>query len=284
MAGNMLAGLGLNEDDVYIPDSEEVCKALKRITHLAIGAHQDDIEMMAADGITACFHQEQSWFGGITLTDGAGSCRGDIYIPYSEAKMCSIRRKEQEMVAMVGGYSAQIFMNCKSQEIKTPGQGDIVAKLMKIISYVKPEVIYCHSFLDRHLTHAAAAVRVMEAVQRLPAAVRPNRLYGCEVWGSLEWLPEKYRVDLPVDRHTNIIAALNQLYDSQLSFGKNFYQAAKGRRIANAVFDMNGDREQLAYAINLSTLINGDSSLVECLEGIYRLAFMRDADNLQKIL
>lgn len=284
MAGKLLSELGLNEEDVYIPDSEEVSKALKRITHLAIGAHQDDIELMAADGIAACFHQEQSWFGGITLTDGAGSCRGGIYTPYSEAKMCSIRRKEQEMAAMVGEYSAHIFMNCKSQEIKAPGQDDIVAKLMKIISYVKPEVIYCHSFLDRHLTHAAASVRVMEAVRRLPEAARPHRFYGCEVWGSLEWLPENYRVALSVDKHTNIIAALNQLYDSQLSFGKDFYQAAIGRRIANAVFDMNGDSKQLAYAMDLSKLIDGDSSFVDSLKGIYRMAFMRDTDNLQKIL
>ncbi|WP_312430004.1 hypothetical protein [Lacrimispora sp.] len=47
---------------------------------------------------------------------------------------------------------------------------------------------------------------------------------------------------------------------------------------------MNGDSEQLAYAMDLSILIDGDSSLVDCLESIYRLAFMRDTDNLQKVL
>lgn len=284
MAGDLLAGLGLSEEDVYIPDNEKFSKALKRITHLAIGAHQDDIELMAASGIAACYRHEQSWFGGITLTDGAGSQRGGIYTSYSETEMCSIRRKEQKTAAMVGEYSAHIFMNFTSQELKASGQDDIVTKLIKIISYVKPEVIYCHSFLDHHLTHAAASVKVMEAVRRLPEDLRPNQVYGCEVWGSLEWLPEKYRVALPVDKNLNIIASLNQLYDSQLSFGKDFYQAANGRRIANAVFDMNGDKEQLTYAMDLSGLISEERSLSNCLEGIYRSAYSRDIDNLQKIL
>jgi len=32
---------------IFIPDGTPVTRALQRITHLAIGAHQDDLEFMA---------------------------------------------------------------------------------------------------------------------------------------------------------------------------------------------------------------------------------------------
>jgi LmbE family N-acetylglucosaminyl deacetylase len=51
-------------------------EALARITHLGIGAHQDDLEFMAFHGILACFRmRDDRWFGGVTCTNGAGSSR-----------------------------------------------------------------------------------------------------------------------------------------------------------------------------------------------------------------
>ena len=39
------------EVDVYVPDGEPEESALARTTHLGIGAHQDDLEIMAISGI-----------------------------------------------------------------------------------------------------------------------------------------------------------------------------------------------------------------------------------------
>ena len=36
---------------VFVPDGKPIAAALKRITHLGIGAHQDDLEFMAFHGI-----------------------------------------------------------------------------------------------------------------------------------------------------------------------------------------------------------------------------------------
>ncbi len=36
---------------IFVPDKVEENKALKRTTHMAIGAHQDDLEIMAYHGI-----------------------------------------------------------------------------------------------------------------------------------------------------------------------------------------------------------------------------------------
>ncbi len=40
---------------IYVPDDTLLEKGLERTTHLAVAAHQDDIEIMAIDGILACF-------------------------------------------------------------------------------------------------------------------------------------------------------------------------------------------------------------------------------------
>ena len=40
---------------IYIPDGTEEKKAIARTTHLAISAHQDDIEFMAYAPIAECF-------------------------------------------------------------------------------------------------------------------------------------------------------------------------------------------------------------------------------------
>ena len=37
--------------EIYVPDGKSVVAALKRVTHLGIGAHQDDLEFMAFHGI-----------------------------------------------------------------------------------------------------------------------------------------------------------------------------------------------------------------------------------------
>ncbi|MCP4425341.1 MAG: PIG-L family deacetylase, partial [Chloroflexi bacterium] len=60
-----------NTADIYIPDNAEVVTAVSRTTHLGIGAHQDDLEIMAYHGILACFDHNDKWFTGVTCTDGS---------------------------------------------------------------------------------------------------------------------------------------------------------------------------------------------------------------------
>jgi hypothetical protein len=61
--------------DVYVPDGVPVAKALTRTTHLCLAAHQDDIEIMAHQGIAECFGRKDRGFTGVVVTDGAGSPR-----------------------------------------------------------------------------------------------------------------------------------------------------------------------------------------------------------------
>ncbi|OVE77043.1 PIG-L family deacetylase, partial [bacterium E08(2017)] len=74
----------LNDNtDIFIPGNIDLDEAVSRTTHLAIGAHQDDIEIMAYHGIASCYRQVDKWFSGVTVTDGSGSPRSGEYADYT---------------------------------------------------------------------------------------------------------------------------------------------------------------------------------------------------------
>jgi hypothetical protein len=88
----LTVNLSRSAAEVFVPDGTAEDLALARITHLGIGAHQDDLEFMAFHGITECFGRDDRRFGGVTCTDGAGSARGGRYATLSDAEMATLRR------------------------------------------------------------------------------------------------------------------------------------------------------------------------------------------------
>jgi LmbE family N-acetylglucosaminyl deacetylase len=106
--------------EIFVPDGKPVAAALKRITHLGIGAHQDDLEFMAFHGILQCFASESKWFGGVTCTNGSGSARTGPYASCTDAQMMVIRRKEQNAAAEIGQYGVMIQLDHPSSAVKSP--------------------------------------------------------------------------------------------------------------------------------------------------------------------
>ncbi len=104
--------------EIFVPDGLEPEQALRRTTQMAISAHQDDIEIMAAAPILQCFQQEDQWFTGVVVTDGRGSPRDDLYKDYTDEQMRMVRLKEQKKAALVGEYAAQVLLDYPSQAIK----------------------------------------------------------------------------------------------------------------------------------------------------------------------
>ena len=88
--------------EVFVPDGMAIVEALARTTHMGIGCHQDDLEIMAHHGILTCFGSGESWFLGVTVTNGSGSPRDDLYGDYSDEDMQVVRRAEQKKAAYVG--------------------------------------------------------------------------------------------------------------------------------------------------------------------------------------
>jgi LmbE family N-acetylglucosaminyl deacetylase len=228
--------LGLDTAQIYVPDGLPPKAALARTTHLAVSAHQDDLEIMAIDGVLRCFQREDRWFTGVVMTNGAGSPRDDLYRDYTDEAMRAVRAREQKKAAFVGEYAAQVLLDYPSAAIKKGGEPGPVADLVTILEAARPEVVYTHNVADKHPTHVAVALRVIEAARRLPAGSRPKRLYGCEVWRDLNWMRDEDKVRFDTSAHENLQMSLVGIFDSQVCGGKRYDLATMGRRKANATY------------------------------------------------
>src|SRR5579862_1821272 len=176
--------------DVFIPDGKAPAEALARITHLGVGAHQDDLEFVAFHGIQACYHSEVDWFAGVTCTNGAGSARTGPYEKYTDDEMMAVRLQQQRQAARVGRYAAMIQLDYTSKIIKDPADARLKDDLKDVLAAARPRVLYTHNPADKHDTHVAVVVAVLQAIRELPREQRPQAVYGCEVWRDLDWLPD----------------------------------------------------------------------------------------------
>lgn len=245
--------------EIFVPDASPVDAALARTTHCAIGAHQDDIPIMAYHGIAATYRQPESWLLAVTMTDGAGSPRIGPYETTTDAEMVRIRHREERAAASIGEYGALALLNHPSLSIKDPSVTEPTGDIVDLLTASRPSIVYTHNPADRHDTHVAVALRTISAIRQLDPGKRPHTLIGCEVWRDLDWLNTDNRLALDVSPHPNLAAALLGVYDSQIAGGKRYDAATLGRRVANATFSeshaVDGPPE-VTFAIDLTPLID----------------------------
>jgi len=247
---------------IFIPDHKGLTDALPRITHLGIGAHQDDLEFMAFHGILKCFARDDQWFGGVTCTNGAGSSRSGPYAKFTDAEMMAIRRQEQNTAAVVGGYGAMLQLDYPSSAIKSPTAQELKEDLKAILTATRPAVVYTHNPADKHDTHIGVTVAALLAMRELPRDQRPQQVIGCEVWRDLDWLPDEEKVLMDVSGRDNLAAALNGVFDSQIAGGKRYDLGTLGRRAANATFFASHATDaatQLIFGIDLTPVVADES-------------------------
>lgn len=259
---------------LYIPDQQAEAEALARTTHLGIGAHQDDLEFMAFHGILECYHRQDQWFAGVTCTDGAGSARTGPYERFTNEEMMQARVQEQDMAALVGRYGSMIQLAHPSAAIKDPANPALKEDLRQILQATRPDFVYTHNPADKHASHIGVVMAVLRALRELPAEDRPKAVYGCEVWRSLDWMPDEDKVLHNVSGHENLAAALNGIFDSQIAGGKRYDLAIQGRRRANATFfDSHSvdNADMLIYAMDLTPLVQDPE--LDILE--YTLGYIR---------
>jgi LmbE family N-acetylglucosaminyl deacetylase len=252
----------LSTADIFVPDGLPLVDALARTTHLGIGAHQDDLEFMAFHGIKHCYSSKSDWFTGVTCTNGSGSARTGTYAQFTDEEMMQVRREEQRQAAIIGRYSAMLQLDYPSRLARDPLDLRLREDLVAILGATRPRVVYTHNPADKHATHIAVVVPVIQAIRQLPREHRPNLLYGCEVWRDLDWMPDAEKVAQDVGGHDNLAAAINGLFDSQIAGGKRYDLGVIGRRRANATFfESHGvdTSDAIAFAMNLTPLIQDDS-------------------------
>jgi LmbE family N-acetylglucosaminyl deacetylase len=249
----------LETAEVYVPDGEPVATALGRTTHICFSAHQDDIEIMAAQPIIECFQKKDKWFTGVVVTDGRGSPRDGLYKDYGDDDMRLVRFKEQRKAAFVGEFAAQVMLDLPSKVVKDASRKESVEDIIEVLHAAKPQIVYTHNLADKHDTHVAVALRVIEALRRLDESERPGRLVGCEVWRALDWMVDFDKALMNVSDHENLQMALLGVFDSQIVGGKRYDLASMGRRRANATyFESHGvdATTGLSYAMDMSPLMS----------------------------
>lgn len=271
-----------------IPDGAPCQAALRRTTHLGIGAHQDDLEFMALHGILACFQRDDRWFGGITCTDGAGSSRSGRYAHFTDQQMKTVRSREQISAAMIGQYSFIAQLGYPSADTKTPhSRQQLTNEIHLLLQAAQPEIVYTHNPFDKHPTHLGVLIATLAAIHQLPPAMRPQHLFGCEVWRSLDWLPDELKTIHDVSAHPNLAAALNGVFDSQISGGKRYDLAVDGRRRANATFLQShscDNATHVAFALDLSGLMANPAALPTFMQDILNRFNCDILDPLRRIL
>lgn len=272
--------------EIFIPDGSPVEMALARTTHMAIAAHQDDIEMMAAHPIIKCYQQKDLWFTGIIMTDGHGSPRDGKYKDFTDEEMGLLRTQEQFKAAAIGDYSAQLVLGYPSEIIKDKGRKEPLEDILQILRAVKPQFVYTHNLADKHDTHVAVALRVITAIRALPVKERPKKLYGCEVWRGLDWILDDDKVKMDLSRHENLQTALLGVFDSQIAGGKRYDLASMGRRRANATFSESHSTDTttgLSLAMDMSSLIMDESlSPLDFVHGLLERFTQDVMERLQK--
>ena len=244
--------------ELFIPDNCDEHLALSRCTHLTIGTHADDIELLGMNGIQTCYDSKDNFFVGVVVTDGAGSPRTGAYANVTNEEMVEIRKQEQITAAKLGRYSAQFQLGFPSQLIKEAPQ-PAIDDLKTILLATQPHTVYLHNPLDRHDSHRAALQACLIALRELPAQQRPTNCFGVEVWRSLDFLPDKLRIALPTDKHSDLSEKLISVFKSQIEGGKRYDLAFAGRGLANATFAEShhvDEARSLSFAMDLRPLID----------------------------
>ena len=254
----------LSEDkaEIWVPDGVSETTALERVTHMGIAAHQDDIEIMALEGIVAGFGNPDKWFMAVIVTNGAGSPRDGLYAQYTDEQMQVVRRIEQKKAAFVGDYSAVALLDHPSSAVKSSRSSGPKNDLRSLIAAAQPEIIYTHNLADKHDTHIGVALRTIDAIRELPPEKRPKKLYGCEVWRDLDWVVDSDKVVFQLDEHENIASALVGVFDSQIAGGKRYDWATIARRRAHATYYQSHSvdaAQMINFGIDLTPLIQDET-------------------------
>ncbi len=259
-----MTGIALSIDNARIvaPDGLPPEEALARTTHMGIGAHQDDLEIMAIDGILRCFQRDDQWFAGVVVTNGRGSSRTGPYADYSDDEMQAVRAEEQIKAAILGEYGAQVLMNFPSSRVKDAADLAPVNDLKTLLAVAQPKIVYTHNLTDKHTTHIGVTLRVIESIRALPPEQRPRHVYGCEVWRDLDWMVLADKVVFDVSERESLQSALVNVFDSQITGGKRYDLATMGRRRAHATYHEShagDDATGLVFAMDLTPLAHDDT-------------------------
>ena len=259
----------------FDPQFSNLEEALGHSTFLGVGAHPDDLEVMAHHGILAAKGSKNYHFSGVICTSGSGSVTGDSLKGSNEAGLAQVRAQEQINAAKLGQFGSCLLLAYESCEIKERLNHQFVSDLQDLLEITKPKVIYTHNIFDKHKTHVSVVVHLIAALKNLSYC--PEAFYGCEVWRGLDWIADEDKKILsPSD--VNHVKELITCHKSQLE-EKDYAEATVARMKSNATFfdaSKSDQFEHQLFAMDLLPLL-GDVSLKSWVED-HLLKFKKSVD------
>ena len=244
-----------NNMEVYKPKDSNT----NVVKNVVIAAHKDDGEMIGIKGIDDSFKKDESLVM-IILTNGSGCPRVGEFESVSDEDMVEIRTAEQKRTSEIGRYNMLYLLEHPSKAVQSKEEA-IQQEIIEILEkYPDVENIYIHNPFDSHKTHVCACELAIDSIRDMYLKGKLQKLknvLGVEVWRSLDWLPDKYKVALDTSGSEFISQNIMSVFVSQ-NMAKRYDEAIAARRMANATFDASHESNScasLTYAINLMDLV-----------------------------
>lgn len=234
----------------------------EKISHLAIGAHPDDVEIFAFNAIQQCYKSEDKHFAAVICSNGSGAPAYGKFKEKSKNEIVQIRNEEQQKAAQIGQYTGLVHFNQESETLKQ-GNAVFIKDLKVLLEFLKPEYIYTHSPFDDHKTHRCTLRACLQALKMIEDKSWLKGLFACEVWGSLDWLPKQYKYVLGENKSEDLqMRLLECFYSQNIGSQKRYDLGTIGRKLGNATFfesDKGNQYTHQSYAIDLSSVIKQDN-------------------------
>lgn len=251
------ARFGKEMKPVFESPVEDGTMPKEHVEWLCVGAHPDDVEILAGYPIWKNRKDPTVGFTAVVVTCGSRR-RND--------RLAVRRRREQLRAASLGRYTRLYMLDFLSSEIRAAGHPRVVNELVSILERERPRNVITHNLFDRHPTHVAVAHAVLLALRRLALDKRPERVLGGEVWGSLDWIPDRHRVVLTLPDGGKLQRRLLQIFRSQQATGKNYSRAVWARQVAHQTFWDPYQRDlrfPVSMALDMTPLMNTAPFLVQ---------------------
>lgn len=148
-------------------------------TVLVVAAHSDD-EALGCGGTIARHVAEGDSVYAVFIADGVSSREG------AGDDEFGLRGQAAESARQILGISKNYFLGLPDNRLDSIPLIDVIQPLERIISEVRPQIIYTHHYGDLNVDHRVAHQAVMTACRPTPGS-SVKEIYAFQVLSSTEW-------------------------------------------------------------------------------------------------
>lgn len=148
-------------------------------TILVVAAHSDD-EALGCGGTIARHVAEGDTVYAVFLADGVSSREGN--------GNCELNKREEaaERARQILGITKNYYLGLPDNRLDALPLIEVIQPLERVISEIKPQIIYTHHYGDLNVDHRIAHQVVMTACRPLPGS-SVREIYTFQVMSSTEW-------------------------------------------------------------------------------------------------